>query len=876
MRKITFILSGLMFFLPLTAQKRPQHAPLNPEFVRYIEAKKNGTLKTEISGGYKLGYIPSPLYLKFGIHQEKMTLKSSYELPASYDLRTLGLVTPVKSQGSGTFGGNCVAFATMGSIESGWLVRGAGTHDLSEQNIAACYGYLWAYGEGANHEMATAYLSRFSGPVLETEDPYNLQVHPCRSGLTPAALVPEARWLPRNNNLIKQTIMDYGGLFCSVHIDDAGFDETSSSYVYKGTASPNHAWVVVGWNDIKLTPGGIGAWIIKNSWGDNWMQDGYVYCSYADTKIMSDVAYFPERWEIEEIDTLYMYDYLGAISSIGYGDAITYGIAKFITPEEQFIIKVGTHVNTEGTILDFEIWDDFDGKILSNLITSKYDVFVSYPGYYTFDLPASVNGDFYIKVKYHTPGNEFPVPVEEYIQDYANPVIDTSVNWISSDGINWASCNPDSVDLGQNLTIRAYAVYLDSPLAIFESNKENVCLGSTVTFTFLENDSVTSYDWNFGEDATPATATGKGPHQVTYSTTGRKTVTLSVSGPKGSDTKARHNYINVVPDIDVIIPESQDRTPVGIPYEITAFGADTYEWTPATYLNTTSGQTVIATPDVIGDYTYIVTGYQGTCSDADTFILSAKIRPINDNVCDALEIHPGGWVGQYPDGEFFNNKNATKENNEPAPAEGGCNEPMKWCVEGGVQNSVWFWFTATEHGLVSFNTEGFDEQIAIYRADTCTNILEDNYILIAANDDYYDESYPAGKKFACALESVTVEPGKKYFVQIDGSAGGSEGYFSMIFWDYPMGIEVNKESNSLDIYPNPGTGNFNFRFDNPTEQAVKLEVLNIGGQVVLRQNYETTPGIFETSFDLSGNSPGIYLVRFISGNEVVYDKIILQ
>ncbi len=193
-------------------------------------------------------------------------------------------------------------------------------------------------------------------------------------------------------------------------------------------------------------------------------------------------------------------------------------------------------------------------------------------------------------------------------------------------------------------------------------------------------------------------------------------------------------------------------------------------------------------PDIPGDYIYIVTGYQGTCSDTDTFTLSAKIRPINDNVCDALEIHPGGWIGAYHDGEFFNNRNATKETNEPAPAEGGCNEPLRWCVEGGVHNSVWFWFTATDHGVVSFNTWGFDEQIAIYRADTCNDILEDNYILVAANDDYYDESYPLGKKFACALESVTVEPGKKYFVQIDGSAGGKEGYFSMIFWDYPLGV----------------------------------------------------------------------------------------
>jgi C1A family cysteine protease/PKD repeat protein len=876
MRIILTIIAGFIIILPLTAQKKPERAPLNPEFVRYIEAKKNGTLKSETDDGYKLGYIPSPMYLHFKERSDKSSLKSTSELPVKYDLREPGLVTPVKNQGSGTFGGNCVAFATMGSIESGWLVKGNGAFDLSEQNIAACYGYEWGYGEGANHEMATAYLSRFSGPVLESQDPYNLQVHPCLSIYEPIALVPEARWLPKDNNLIKQNIMDYGGLFCSVHIDNEGFDETTRSYVYKGIESPNHAWLVVGWNDIKLTPGGIGAWIIKNSWGDEWMDSGYVYCSYADTRIMSDVAYFPERWENTEIDTLYMYDYLGATASRGYGDYIMYGITKYIAQEEQFITKVGSFINSEGTILDIEIWDDFDGKVLSNLLNSKQNIYIELPGYYTFDLPTRVNGDFFIKVKYYTPGYGFPIPVEEFVSGYANPVIDTAVNWISSDGINWDSCNLETADEVWDLTIRAYAVNLTSPLALFESSKEKVCLGSEVIFTFLENDSVTSYSWDFGEDASPATANTKGPHQVTYSSNGRKTISLAISGPNGSDTKVRHNYINVVPEIDVIIPESEGKTPVGIPYEITAFGADTYEWSPATYLDKTTGQTVTATPLVPGDYTYIVTGYQGTCSDTDTFTLSAKIRPINDNVCDALEIHPGGWLGAYPNGEFFNNINATPETNEPAPAEGGCNKPLNWCDEGGVQNSVWLWFTATERGVVSFDTYGFDEQIAIYRADTCTDILEDNYILIAANDDYYDDSYPVGRKYACALESVSVEPGKKYFVQIDGSHGGDEGYFNFIFWDYPMGVNPDIELSAFELFPNPGTGIFNFRIEKPNGQHAVLEIFSLNGKVVFSQNYEMQAGSFESSFDLTGHSPGIYLIRFISGNQVIHKKIILN
>jgi hypothetical protein len=252
--------------------------------------------------------------------------------------------------------------------------------------------------------------------------------------------------------------------------------------------------------------------------------------------------------------------------------------------------------------------------------------------------------------------------------------------------------------------------------------------------------------------------------------------------------------------------------------------------------------------------------------------LSAKVRPINDNVCDALEIFPGGWTGKLPNGEFFNNVNATVEPNEPAPPEGDCNTPMQWCVEGGLQNSVWFWFTATPRGVVSFNTEGFDQQIAIYKADTCTDILEGKGTLIAANDDYYPEE----KYFACALESVTVEPGQKYFVQIDGSAGGTEGFFSFIFWDYPMGVDVIKESSVVDIFPNPGTGIYQFSTDISSSQSLILEVFNLNGQLILNRNFGIQSGKFESSFDLSGQSPGIYQVMFISGDTVIHKKIILQ
>jgi len=864
------IITGIFLYLYPAFSQKEQYAPLNPEYLNYLEAKKNGTLKTETSQGYQLGYIPSPMYLYFKERPRQSALKSANDLPTKYDLRTLGLVTPAKNQGGGDFGGNCWAFATIGAIESRWLVTGYGEYDLSEQNMAACHGFEWEYGTGGNDNLSNAYLTRFSGPVLESEDPYNPSVHPCLSELEPVALVPESRWLPKDDDIIKQTIFDFGGLYCSVHIDYENFDETFKTYYYDGSEPGNHAWMVVGWDDTKLVPGApeVGAWIIKNSWGNEWMDSGFVYCSYADTKIMDNVAYWPEKWEKDVIDTLYMYDRLGAVSSVGYNDNIAYGIAKYVAPEEQLITKIGTFINAEGTIIDIEIYDDFDEKNLTNLLISKSNIYVELPGYYTFDLPTTVNGDFYIKIRYYTPGFNYPIAVETFAQDYADPEIDTAVNWISPDNKTWNSCDPDTSDKGENLTIRAYAVELTSPLALFESNKEKVCLESNVIYTFLENDSVNEFHWNFGEDASPATADTKGPHQVTYSSEGRKTISLIVGGPNGSDTLIRHDYIRVIPNIEVIIPEDTVSIPVGTSYDIVAFGADTYEWAPADYLDKTTGQIVTVTPTIPGDYTYVVTGYQGTCTDTDTVTISAKIRPPNDDVCDAIEL-------TSPVTEYYNNRNATVEPNEPCPPEGDCNAPLQWCVEGGLQNSIWFWFTGPESGTVSFDTEGMDNQIAVYRADTCTDILEDNYELIAANDDYY----PADKQYACALEAVEVETGKKYFVQFDGSAGGDEGEFKLVFRDWALGLEnpeKQKENYLLYIYPNPGTGTYNFNTNIPEYQNMIVQVFNYSGQMIFNKNYGTRNGMTDTSLDISGSPAGVYHVRVIFGSEVLHGKFILE
>lgn len=85
---------------------------------------------------------------------------------------------------------------------------------------------------------------------------------------------------------------------------------------------------------------------------------------------------------------------------------------------------------------------------------------------------------------------------------------------------------------------------------MFAANHTNVCTGSQVVFTNYTNPNLflgLTPKWNFGAGAVPSTAIGNGPHTVTYTTTGMKTVTLSYEDPFGNSfgNEVKTNYINV-------------------------------------------------------------------------------------------------------------------------------------------------------------------------------------------------------------------------------------------------------------------------------------------------------------------------------------------
>lgn len=408
-------------------------APLNPAFVGYMEAKENGTWQSRTADGYSLGYIPPPV--NRNLTAEK--LKDDPKLPTSYDLRTLNYMTGVRDQGNC---GSCWTFATMASIESIRLVKNEGTYDLSENNLKQHHGFEWGACSGGNADMATAYLSRGDGVILESDDPYidkdqyNWNYNP------PVMYMTDAHYLPNNIATIKQAVYDHGAVYSTMYWDDASYNSSNYTYYYSGAQPLDHCITLAGWDDNKVTAGGTGAWIVKNSWGASWGESGYFYISYNDTQVNTEVCYWPEKIDYDQQRIIQCYDFFGETGYFGLGSTTSYAMVKFAPPIDYTLSKLGTYAYDAGTTIKFEVYQFFDGFMYDGLIAETNTHVVDKGGYVTLDLniPVSVyvGSEFFVKVYYNTPGYNYPIPFEQYISGYAHAVIESNIFWVSLNGMS--------------------------------------------------------------------------------------------------------------------------------------------------------------------------------------------------------------------------------------------------------------------------------------------------------------------------------------------------------------------------------------------------------------------------------------------------------
>lgn len=263
----------------------------------------------------------------------------------------------------------------------------------------------------------------------------------------------------------------------------------------------------------------------------------------------------------------------------------------------------------------------------------------------------------------------------------------------------------------------------------------------------------------------------------------------------------------------------------------------------------------------------ILTGTQGTCQTNESYSYSL-ISQENDSVENAIRIYSG-------QNGSFSNRCATIQQNEPVPLFYSCTGQDSWCDEYGtgeniVEHSVWFYFIPDTDDILELSSKGFDNQLAVYEAASYEDILNGNYISLGANDDYatYD-SNPLIEKF-------NVTGGNKYWVQVDGSAGGEEGDF-YLYLNRSNAISVSDiaSNQQLKIYPQPANEFIYIEVPLNYSNAVNLELYNSSGMIVYNSTFYPEENQ-KIKLDITGLEVGIYLINIIDDQQVFCTKFIKQ
>jgi KDEL-tailed cysteine endopeptidase len=217
------------------------------------------------------GFQVSNLY---GLKTCSKFSKTNKQVPSAFDWRDYNAVTSVKDQGQC---GSCWSFSATGSIEGAWAINQKNLISLSEQQLVDCskkYGNFACNGG----EMDSAFNYVIDNGICSDES------YPYVSGITEKAgtcvtcntvvKISGCYDVTPNDQLALKEAVSNGPVSIAIEADTHIFQFYSGGIITSTSCGTNldHGVLIVGYGE----ENGIKYWLVKNSWGESWGDEGYV------------------------------------------------------------------------------------------------------------------------------------------------------------------------------------------------------------------------------------------------------------------------------------------------------------------------------------------------------------------------------------------------------------------------------------------------------------------------------------------------------------------------------------------------------------------------------------------------------------------------
>lgn len=400
-------------------------------------------------------------------------------LPSSYDLRDYKRITPVRNQG---FQGLCWDFAATASIESNILSQPelsakAGENPSANLDLSEG-GNSWYIHTNIEDDSSILYNDFNNDPSKGTDGGFPYYVAEGLSagyGTYPEELIPYDRYnsgysetlrfysdyrlkdyseLSNDTDLIKQKLMENGAVTVDYNCFNANtyMVDGMQSYYDDGTPIDGvrdqaHVVAIVGWDDSfskenfnpLMRPQNDGAWLCKNSWGENNCStaegyEGYFWMSY-ETNVYSISQFIMQS--TDEYDNTYQYQ-ITSNDSINSASAANIFTAKSDEKLNQisFSANGASDINIEIYRLNENYSSPVDGKLLSG-----FDAETDFTGIHNIDCPDDITINA---------GDTFSVVINQKSQlqlkfrENANTEIE-KLSYYSVDGENWIDAANDDM-----------------------------------------------------------------------------------------------------------------------------------------------------------------------------------------------------------------------------------------------------------------------------------------------------------------------------------------------------------------------------------------------------------------------------------------------